>query len=226
MSSQVIWVIFRIKLPKLETLKKPIRPSFKVYNNIRDRNPWRFLRQMIVVNNLCWFYSLFSQFALLLKKKVEWKMAGTYTKKDFGPGPEEQTLLKDVNGARILPSKGMKYELIFSDFMAMLLHIFLFSPGLSLRHFFQRLLFFTASFSFLLFFYWKLYKLFRSRPTLRSCRFFACKKICLTGFFFLWKNVILCCGMCKSTCGNMQFCTLYFHLGSMRVTWSGLGTRL
>ncbi|XP_033220540.1 equilibrative nucleoside transporter 1 isoform X2 [Belonocnema kinseyi] len=33
-------------------------------------------------------------------------MAGTYTKKDFGPGPEEQTLLKDVNGARIMPSKG------------------------------------------------------------------------------------------------------------------------
>lgn len=33
-------------------------------------------------------------------------MAGTYTKKEFGAGPEEQTLLKDVNGARILPSKG------------------------------------------------------------------------------------------------------------------------
>lgn len=35
-------------------------------------------------------------------------MAGTYTKKEFGAGPEEQTLLKDVNGAaRILPPKGM-----------------------------------------------------------------------------------------------------------------------
>ncbi|XP_011169324.1 equilibrative nucleoside transporter 1 isoform X1 [Solenopsis invicta] len=33
-------------------------------------------------------------------------MAGTYTKKEFGAGPEEQTLLKDSNGTRIIPSKG------------------------------------------------------------------------------------------------------------------------
>jgi len=33
-------------------------------------------------------------------------MAGTYTKKEFGAGPEEQTLLKDSNGTRIVPSKG------------------------------------------------------------------------------------------------------------------------
>jgi hypothetical protein len=33
-------------------------------------------------------------------------MAGTYTKKDFGIGPEEQTLLKDSNGTRIVPAKG------------------------------------------------------------------------------------------------------------------------
>jgi len=33
-------------------------------------------------------------------------MAGTYTKKEFGTGPEEQTLLKDSNGTRIVPSKG------------------------------------------------------------------------------------------------------------------------
>ncbi|KYN01719.1 Equilibrative nucleoside transporter 1 [Cyphomyrmex costatus] len=33
-------------------------------------------------------------------------MAGTYTKKEFGVGPEEQTLLKDSNGTRIIPSKG------------------------------------------------------------------------------------------------------------------------
>ncbi|KAG5324520.1 S29A1 protein, partial [Acromyrmex heyeri] len=33
-------------------------------------------------------------------------MAGTYTKKEFGMGPEEQTLLKDSNGTRIIPSKG------------------------------------------------------------------------------------------------------------------------
>lgn len=33
-------------------------------------------------------------------------MAGTYTKKEFGVGPEEQTLLKDSNGTRIVPSKG------------------------------------------------------------------------------------------------------------------------
>ncbi|RLU22974.1 hypothetical protein DMN91_005252 [Ooceraea biroi] len=33
-------------------------------------------------------------------------MAGTYTKKDFGAGPEEQTLLKDSNGTRIVPAKG------------------------------------------------------------------------------------------------------------------------
>ncbi|KMR04460.1 equilibrative nucleoside transporter 1-like isoform 1 protein [Lasius niger] len=33
-------------------------------------------------------------------------MAGTYTKKDFGAGPEEQTLLKDSNGTRIVAAKG------------------------------------------------------------------------------------------------------------------------
>jgi len=33
-------------------------------------------------------------------------MAGTYTKKDFGVGAEEQTLLKDSNGTRIVPAKG------------------------------------------------------------------------------------------------------------------------
>ncbi|XP_029165286.1 equilibrative nucleoside transporter 1-like isoform X1 [Nylanderia fulva] len=33
-------------------------------------------------------------------------MAGTYTKKEFGAGPEEQTLLKDSNGTRIVASKG------------------------------------------------------------------------------------------------------------------------
>lgn len=33
-------------------------------------------------------------------------MAGTYTKKDFSAGPEEQTLLKDSNGTRIVPAKG------------------------------------------------------------------------------------------------------------------------
>ncbi|XP_014607218.1 PREDICTED: NADPH-dependent diflavin oxidoreductase 1-like [Polistes canadensis] len=34
------------------------------------------------------------------------KMAGSYTKKEIGAGPEEQTLLKDSNGARIVPAKG------------------------------------------------------------------------------------------------------------------------
>lgn len=33
-------------------------------------------------------------------------MAGSYTKKEFSVGPEEQTLLKDSNGTRILPAKG------------------------------------------------------------------------------------------------------------------------
>lgn len=33
-------------------------------------------------------------------------MAGSYTKKEFGAGPEEQTLLKDSNGTRIVPVKG------------------------------------------------------------------------------------------------------------------------
>lgn len=33
-------------------------------------------------------------------------MAGSYTKKEFGVGPEEQTLLKDSNGTRIVPTKG------------------------------------------------------------------------------------------------------------------------
>lgn len=33
-------------------------------------------------------------------------MAGTYVKKDFGLSPEEQTLLKDSNGTRIVPTKG------------------------------------------------------------------------------------------------------------------------
>lgn len=33
-------------------------------------------------------------------------MAGTYTKKEFGAGPEEQTLLKDSNGTRIVAAKG------------------------------------------------------------------------------------------------------------------------
>ncbi|XP_032682773.1 equilibrative nucleoside transporter 1-like isoform X2 [Odontomachus brunneus] len=33
-------------------------------------------------------------------------MAGSYTKKEFGAGPEEQTLLKDSNGTRIVPTKG------------------------------------------------------------------------------------------------------------------------
>ncbi|XP_076249263.1 equilibrative nucleoside transporter 1 isoform X1 [Calliopsis andreniformis] len=33
-------------------------------------------------------------------------MAGSYTKKEFGVGTEEQTLLKDSNGTRIVPSKG------------------------------------------------------------------------------------------------------------------------
>ncbi|CAL7938705.1 unnamed protein product [Xylocopa violacea] len=33
-------------------------------------------------------------------------MAGSYTKKEFGVGPEEQTLLKDSNGTRIVPAKG------------------------------------------------------------------------------------------------------------------------
>ncbi|XP_043496902.1 equilibrative nucleoside transporter 1 isoform X1 [Polistes fuscatus] len=33
-------------------------------------------------------------------------MAGSYTKKEIGAGPEEQTLLKDSNGARIVPAKG------------------------------------------------------------------------------------------------------------------------
>lgn len=33
-------------------------------------------------------------------------MAGSYTKKEFGIGPEEQTLLKDSNGTRIVPAKG------------------------------------------------------------------------------------------------------------------------
>ncbi|XP_076396067.1 equilibrative nucleoside transporter 1 isoform X1 [Megachile rotundata] len=32
-------------------------------------------------------------------------MAGSYTKKEFGVGPEEQTLLKDSNGTRIVPAK-------------------------------------------------------------------------------------------------------------------------
>lgn len=38
-----------------------------------------------------------------MKKKE--KMAGTYTKKEFGAGPEEQTLLNS-NGTRIVPAKG------------------------------------------------------------------------------------------------------------------------
>ncbi|KAJ8686662.1 hypothetical protein QAD02_022456, partial [Eretmocerus hayati] len=33
-------------------------------------------------------------------------MAGSYVKKEFGLGPEEQTLLKESNGTRIVPSKG------------------------------------------------------------------------------------------------------------------------
>ncbi|XP_014218272.1 equilibrative nucleoside transporter 1 isoform X2 [Copidosoma floridanum] len=33
-------------------------------------------------------------------------MAGSYTKKEFGVGPEEQTLLKDSNGTRIVNTKG------------------------------------------------------------------------------------------------------------------------
>ncbi|XP_076382029.1 equilibrative nucleoside transporter 1 isoform X1 [Megalopta genalis] len=33
-------------------------------------------------------------------------MAGSYTKKEFGVGSEEQTLLKDSNGTRIVPAKG------------------------------------------------------------------------------------------------------------------------
>jgi len=33
-------------------------------------------------------------------------MAGSYTKKEFGAGPEEQTLLKDSNGTRIVATKG------------------------------------------------------------------------------------------------------------------------
>ena len=33
-------------------------------------------------------------------------MAGSYTKKEFGVGTEEQTLLKDTNGSRIVPAKG------------------------------------------------------------------------------------------------------------------------
>ncbi|KAK2588719.1 hypothetical protein KPH14_001609 [Odynerus spinipes] len=33
-------------------------------------------------------------------------MAGSYTKKEIGAGPEEQTLLKDSNGTRVVPVKG------------------------------------------------------------------------------------------------------------------------
>ncbi|KAG7200699.1 hypothetical protein KM043_001250 [Ampulex compressa] len=32
-------------------------------------------------------------------------MAGSYTKKEFGAGPEQQTLLKETNGMRIVPAK-------------------------------------------------------------------------------------------------------------------------
>jgi len=39
------------------------------------------------------------------------KMAGTYTRKDFGVGPEEQTLLKDSNGTRIVPAKGNRIRM-------------------------------------------------------------------------------------------------------------------
>ena len=35
-------------------------------------------------------------------------MAGSYTKKEFGAGPEEQTLLKDSNGAARIVPKGKK----------------------------------------------------------------------------------------------------------------------
>lgn len=38
-------------------------------------------------------------------------MAGSYTKKEFNVGPEEQTLLKDSNGTRIVPAKGIYYFL-------------------------------------------------------------------------------------------------------------------
>lgn len=36
-------------------------------------------------------------------------MAGSYTKKEFGVGSEEQTLLKDSHGTRIVPAKGIQY---------------------------------------------------------------------------------------------------------------------
>lgn len=35
-------------------------------------------------------------------------MAGTYTKKEFGVASEEQTLLKDSNGTRIINTKGKR----------------------------------------------------------------------------------------------------------------------
>lgn len=44
------------------------------------------------------------------------EMAGSYTKKEFGVGPEEQTLLKDSNGTRIVPSKGKTRQLFLCYF--------------------------------------------------------------------------------------------------------------
>lgn len=42
-------------------------------------------------------------------------MAGSYTKKEIGAGPEEQTLLKDSSGIRIVPTKGMLYSLSYKN---------------------------------------------------------------------------------------------------------------
>lgn len=44
-------------------------------------------------------------------------MAGSYTKKEFGIGPEEQTLLKDSNGTRIVPSKGERSIYLFTHIL-------------------------------------------------------------------------------------------------------------
>ncbi|XP_031786781.1 equilibrative nucleoside transporter 1 isoform X2 [Nasonia vitripennis] len=43
-------------------------------------------------------------------------MAGSYTKKEFGIGPEEQTLLKDSNGTRIVPAKDRQSILRYNTF--------------------------------------------------------------------------------------------------------------
>lgn len=52
-------------------------------------------------------------------------MAGSYTKKEIGAGPEEQTLLKDSSGIRIVPAKGMSYFLSKKKFFYCMITMFI-----------------------------------------------------------------------------------------------------